>query len=759
MESSQSSVKVITRNETEIWLVGQLSSSLSLTKLPSKNEVMALFFHYKLTEKQKIRGASCSTAADVMNVWAKAGIPTCRKQHVIAKIEAMFQEWKNLKKNKENKVKRSLKLQQKEGHWKKRLKHLFDIAHSNALNLITIQEDKDFLLAQREKERRGKIMNVDKVLMNKQEKLEKRKEELAKRRKREEERKANYQELVILSSSSSESEAEKSPTNEESEEYFSARGGIDVNTTTSDATRPKRGRKNLIDDKLALSLDMAKLSNRNAALVLTPLIQRLNQDPSTFNNNTYSIRRERMKVRQKTAENVKRDFKPSVFSTIHWDGKMLEDITGKETVERLPIIVSGKGVDQLLGVPKLPSGTGEAAATAIQEALVAWSITDHVKCMGFDTTSVNTGKQKGTCTLLEQKLGKNMLWLACRHHILEIILEAVVLHSLGVSQGPDILIFKRFQRRWPSINQKDYQTVVCNEMYSNAFADIADETITFCMNQLLQYQPRDDYKEFLNLTIICLGGLPTTGVSFRTPAGLHRARWMAKVIYCLKIWMFRRQFVLTEVEETGIWNICNFVMRIYVKAWFTAPSAISAPRLDLHFAKQLVKYKEENVTISSVALKKLLGHLWYLSEELVALSFFDNEISSETKRKMIRNLDTVGKDQRLPRASVDAAVVCKKGLEDFVSSNTHRFFIITGLPCDFLKKEVDEWATDESYNFGRSVINSMTVTNDIAERGVSLIQEFNKLHTYDEEQKQYLLLAVKRHRQKYPDKKKSTLSQ
>lgn len=51
----------------------------------------------------------------------------------------------------------------------------------------------------------------------------------------------------------------------------------------------------------------------------------------------------------------------------------------------------------------------------------------------------------------------------------------------------------------------------------------------------------------------------------------------------------------------------------------------------------------------------------------------------------------------------------------------------------------------------------MRVVNDIAERGVALMEEYNKLHTNNEEQKQYLLLLVKDYRQKYPDSNKSTL--
>jgi len=51
----------------------------------------------------------------------------------------------------------------------------------------------------------------------------------------------------------------------------------------------------------------------------------------------------------------------------------------------------------------------------------------------------------GPCILLEQNIYKDMLCLACRHHIMEIKLEAVVVHAIGCSSGPDILLFKRFK--------------------------------------------------------------------------------------------------------------------------------------------------------------------------------------------------------------------------------------------------------------------------------------------------------------------------
>ena len=123
----------ITRKQSEIWLIGQMSDSLSNTKLPSKKEVMALFYHYKKVHKQTVREACHSAASDVLEVWEKARIPTRRNKHVIDKIEDLFKDYEKLRKNKENKAKRSETLKTKEETWRAGLEDLFDIAHADAL--------------------------------------------------------------------------------------------------------------------------------------------------------------------------------------------------------------------------------------------------------------------------------------------------------------------------------------------------------------------------------------------------------------------------------------------------------------------------------------------------------------------------------------------------------------------------------------------------------------------------------------------------
>ena len=102
----------------------------------------------------------------------------------------------------------------------------------------------------------------------------------------------------------------------------------------------------------------------------------------------------------------------------------MADLSGKEHVDRLPVLISGAGVVQLLGVPKLSSGTGEAQADAVVQSFEELGITDQVAALCFDTTASNTGPRSGVCSFIDQKLGKYLQYMACRHHVMELVVEA-----------------------------------------------------------------------------------------------------------------------------------------------------------------------------------------------------------------------------------------------------------------------------------------------------------------------------------------------
>ena len=82
----------------------------------------------------------------------------------------------------------------------------------------------------------------------------------------------------------------------------------------------------------------------------------------------------------------------------------------------------------------------------------------------------------------------------------------------------------------------------------------------FCHQQLCKQQPRDDYRELLELAIIYLGGTPPRGIRFMQPGAINRARWMARVIYSIKIVLFKSQFHMTGREATGMKRFANFAV-------------------------------------------------------------------------------------------------------------------------------------------------------------------------------------------------------
>ena len=74
---------------------------------------------------------------------------------------------------------------------------------------------------------------------------------------------------------------------------------------------------------------------------------------------------------------------------MHWDGKLLPNITGVDTdkVERLPVLIFSvvDGSTKLLGVPKLASVSRQEAAVAVLDLLKSWQCDTFIIGMCFDT--------------------------------------------------------------------------------------------------------------------------------------------------------------------------------------------------------------------------------------------------------------------------------------------------------------------------------------------------------------------------------------
>ncbi|CAG5073392.1 Protein of unknown function, partial [Cotesia congregata] len=122
----------------------------------------------------------------------------------------------------------------------------------------------------------------------------------------------------------------------------------------------KRPKINILTPKLISALDRANVSSRNAMFIIAPILTSvgINIEDTTLSYST--IQRTRMMFRKDLAQGLKNDFKTHDKYVVHWDGKILQDITGSKSVDRLPILLTAFGIEQLLGVPKMDSGTWTA---------------------------------------------------------------------------------------------------------------------------------------------------------------------------------------------------------------------------------------------------------------------------------------------------------------------------------------------------------------------------------------------------------------
>lgn len=148
---------------------------------------------------------------------------------------------------------------------------------------------------------------------------------------------------------------------------------------------------NILSSAICSSLDRANISNCKGTLVLGSVLSEMGYKRNNVILSTSTTRRTRMKSRKKEAEKIKTAFYTKSQLTIHWDGKLLPSLTGHDTVDRLPVLVSGGGKSQLLGVPCLQSGTGKNQATAICQLIHEWKLKEKISGLCFDTTATNTG--------------------------------------------------------------------------------------------------------------------------------------------------------------------------------------------------------------------------------------------------------------------------------------------------------------------------------------------------------------------------------
>ena len=163
------------------------------------------------------------------------------------------------------------------------------------------------------------------------------------------------------------------------------------------------------------------------------------------------------------------------------------------------------------------------------------------------------------------------------------------------------------------------------------------------------------------------------------------------------------------------------------------------------------------------ALRTLNRHTWYLSEELVLMALFSGQTPKEIKEEMRMKLQLCAGETSTKRIGLESGGFGKPFLPSLPEKDTSpasligvdswRYFSITGIKCDFLHLEVDEWDENAEYLRGKIITNNLEVVNEAAERGVKLCYDF--LHvSKDEKRLQDVLQVVEEARKIDPNQRK-----
>lgn len=139
-----------------------------------------MLYHNKRVVNLDIHESAVLAIKEAAVFWLKARIPLREEHRCASKLKKLHENWRNLQKNSKR---LSDNDRAKAAKFVEELDDLFDISHGNSLDMICIEEDKMFLLSQRQKGKPGRMLGIDQELSIREKKA-KEKQKLDERRKR-----------------------------------------------------------------------------------------------------------------------------------------------------------------------------------------------------------------------------------------------------------------------------------------------------------------------------------------------------------------------------------------------------------------------------------------------------------------------------------------------------------------------------------------------------------------------------------------------
>ena len=81
-------------------------------------------------------------------------------------------------------------------------------------------------------------------------------------------------------------------------------------------------------------------------------------------------------------------------------------------------------------------------------------------------------------------LNRDLLWLACRHHVYEIPIKAIFDKVVESTSCPEVKVFKRFQINWDSLDKLNFDSGISDYVILAAVEPVKNDILSFAKAQL-----------------------------------------------------------------------------------------------------------------------------------------------------------------------------------------------------------------------------------------------------------------------------------
>ena len=513
--------------------------------LPSEREV---YNHFRLTQlnseqrcsdgkyKSIARVSMLATAEAVQKVWCKGPYPTISKEGIVKRIEKTQADNRYLHKSI---AKTAAGVRAKVNAVKERMTTLFDISAKDWRTQIRrdrgvseegkkrAEEDIEYLERCQRGEKVGpfgaKDCEYTKKVLRRIERQQREQERVSKHK--EERLTGLVEEGDDLDDASSFSQSSR---RRQAEEDYEPKKKIQKENLPPSQLPPNFA----TNPEVLAAADACQLSDNTVCRILAPVAKLAGLSPDQVVLSKGTVRRKRREEREKGSQEVlikiELMFRGEVV-TLGWDEKKMlnkvkESVQSKVTVKRdemLGIVISCPAYPEGKTVAIIPmeKGKGRGADVAErtwQELVKAGLAKLSFGGLAFDTTSKNSGVIKGAAKLLQVNFIKTeLLYLACRHHIFEILLGAVWGLLMGETKSSEDSFCNKVSGEFPKVDTSLPFKVLppLDPALPPAIEQMREASISF-LNSLLTNPntrdqiPREDYRESFELALVMLGSPP-----------------------------------------------------------------------------------------------------------------------------------------------------------------------------------------------------------------------------------------------------------